>query len=407
MRIDVFTIFPEYLDGAARRVVARPGARGGPARRPVPRPARAHDRPAPQRRRRAVRRRRRDGDDARAAVRDGRGRASCRARCSCSRPSGRRFDQTMARELAAGDGFSLICGRYEGVDQRVADHLCDGEVSVGDFVLAGGEAAALVVIEAVGRLRRRGAGQRGRRWTRSRSAPGVLEYPQYTRPAEFRGWAVPEVLRSGDHARVARWRRAAGAAPDPGAPSRPARRCRRPDRRRPGAARRVPAGAPGPVTSTPRNSRRSARACARSTRSEERPRHEPHRSGRPRISFVTTSPTFAPGDTVKVHVRVVEGNRERVQVFQGAVIRRQGAGLRETFTVRKVSFGVGVERTFPVHSPIIAKIERVDPSATSAGRSSTTSVTGSGRPRRSRRSGSDAPRPGLDWTPVGADGGRG
>ena len=70
-------------------------------------------------------------------------------------------------------------------------------------------------------------------------------------------------------------------------------------------------------------------------------------------------PQFAPGDTVKVHVRVVEGNRERVQVFQGAVIRRQGSGARETFTVRKVSFGVGVERTFPVHSPILAKIEVV------------------------------------------------
>ena len=70
-------------------------------------------------------------------------------------------------------------------------------------------------------------------------------------------------------------------------------------------------------------------------------------------------PEFAPGDTLKVHVRVVEGNRERVQVFQGAVIRRQGSGLRETFTVRKVSFGVGVERTFPVHSPIVSKIEVV------------------------------------------------
>ena len=70
-------------------------------------------------------------------------------------------------------------------------------------------------------------------------------------------------------------------------------------------------------------------------------------------------PTFAPGDTLKVHVRVVEGNRERVQVFEGVVIRRSGGGARETFTVRKVSFGVGVERTFPVHSPIIAKIEFV------------------------------------------------
>jgi large subunit ribosomal protein L19 len=70
-------------------------------------------------------------------------------------------------------------------------------------------------------------------------------------------------------------------------------------------------------------------------------------------------PAFSPGDTVKVHVRVVEGNRERVQVFQGAVIRRQGSGVRETFTVRKVSFGVGVERTFPVHSPILSRIELV------------------------------------------------
>jgi len=70
-------------------------------------------------------------------------------------------------------------------------------------------------------------------------------------------------------------------------------------------------------------------------------------------------PDFAPGDTLKVHVRVVEGNRERVQIFEGAVIRRQGSGIRESFTVRKVSFGVGVERTFPVHTPIIEKIERV------------------------------------------------
>ena len=70
-------------------------------------------------------------------------------------------------------------------------------------------------------------------------------------------------------------------------------------------------------------------------------------------------PVFAPGDTLKVHVRVVEGNKERVQVFQGVVIRRQGSGVRETFTVRKVSYGVGVERTFPVHSPVVARIERV------------------------------------------------
>ena len=78
-----------------------------------------------------------------------------------------------------------------------------------------------------------------------------------------------------------------------------------------------------------------------------------------RASLRTDIPDFAPGDTLKVHVRVVEGNRERVQVFQGVVIRRQGSGLRETFTVRKVSFGVGVERTYPIHSPALDRIEIV------------------------------------------------
>jgi tRNA (guanine37-N1)-methyltransferase len=121
--------------------------------------------------------------------------------------SGRRFDQSLARELAAGDGFSLICGRYEGVDQRVADHLCDGELSVGDFVLAGGEGAALVVIEAVTRLLPGVMGNEESAIEES-FTDGRLEYPQYTRPVEFRGFEVPEVLRSGDHARVARWRAA-------------------------------------------------------------------------------------------------------------------------------------------------------------------------------------------------------
>jgi tRNA (guanine37-N1)-methyltransferase len=124
---------------------------------------------------------------------------------------GDRFDQARARDLAAGDGFSLLCGRYEGVDQRVADHCCDGELSVGDFVLAGGEAAALVVIEAVTRLvpgvMGNEASSAEESFDRSDGARTLLEYPQYTRPARFRDWEVPEVLRSGDHGRVARWRR--------------------------------------------------------------------------------------------------------------------------------------------------------------------------------------------------------
>ncbi|MGH8996836.1 MAG: tRNA (guanosine(37)-N1)-methyltransferase TrmD [Acidimicrobiales bacterium] len=122
-------------------------------------------------------------------------------------PGGRRLDQAMARELADTDGFSLLCGRYEGVDQRVVEHLVDGELSVGDVVLAGGEAAALVVLEAVLRLVPGVLGNQESPVEES-FADGLLEYPQYTRPAEFRGWGVPEVLVSGDHGAVARWRRA-------------------------------------------------------------------------------------------------------------------------------------------------------------------------------------------------------
>jgi tRNA (guanine37-N1)-methyltransferase len=126
-------------------------------------------------------------------------------------PGGRRFDQGVAAELAAlgdvrGGGFSLLCGRYEGVDERVAEHLVDGELSVGDFVLAGGELAALAVVEAVARLLPGVLGNEDSAQDDSFSA-GLLEYPQYTRPASFRAWDVPEVLRSGDHGAVAAWRR--------------------------------------------------------------------------------------------------------------------------------------------------------------------------------------------------------
>lgn len=126
-------------------------------------------------------------------------------------PGGRLFDQRRASELAAGGGFSLLCGRYEGVDQRVTDHLVDEELSIGDFVLAGGEVAALAVVEAVARLVPGVMGNASSAADESFSA-GLLEYPQYTRPASFRGWDVPEVLRSGDHGQVARWRQALALA---------------------------------------------------------------------------------------------------------------------------------------------------------------------------------------------------
>lgn len=126
-------------------------------------------------------------------------------------PSGRPFSQLVAEELAALDGFSLLCGRFEGVDERVRAHLVDDEISIGDYVLAGGEVAAAVVIEAVARLVPGVLGNMASTEDESFS-DGLLEYPHYTRPADFRGWTVPDVLRSGDHGKVARWRKAMALA---------------------------------------------------------------------------------------------------------------------------------------------------------------------------------------------------
>ena len=127
-------------------------------------------------------------------------------------PGGRRFDQAMAFELAelaeTSGGFSLLCGRYEGVDHRVRQHLCDGEVSIGDVVLSGGEVGACLIIEAVTRLRDGAMGNAASPIAESFGESGLLEEPQFTRPAEFRGWAVPDILRSGNHGKVEQWRRA-------------------------------------------------------------------------------------------------------------------------------------------------------------------------------------------------------
>lgn len=121
-------------------------------------------------------------------------------------PAGRPFDQERAHELAASGGFSLLCGRYEGVDERIRAHLVDDEVSIGDYVLFGGEVAAAVVVEAVARLRPGVVGNEHSPVDESFTS-GLLEYPHYTRPAQVRGRGVPAVLTSGDHGAVARWRR--------------------------------------------------------------------------------------------------------------------------------------------------------------------------------------------------------
>ncbi len=124
---------------------------------------------------------------------------------------GRRFTQSIAQEFAGLDDLMVLCGRYEGVDERVAEHLADEEISVGDFVLSGGELAAAVIVDTVARLLPGVLGNEHSARNESFSAEneGLLDCPQYTRPAEFRGWKVPEVLLGGNHEEIKRWRRTA------------------------------------------------------------------------------------------------------------------------------------------------------------------------------------------------------
>lgn len=121
-------------------------------------------------------------------------------------PQGTRFDQSKAKELSLMANLVLICGRYEGIDQRVADFFADEELSIGDYVLSGGEFAAMVIVDAVSRLIPGVLGE-GESVLRESFMDGMLDHPQYTRPAEYRGMKVPEVLLSGDHRQIELWRR--------------------------------------------------------------------------------------------------------------------------------------------------------------------------------------------------------
>ena len=206
MRIDVFSVFPELVDGAlATSIIGR-------ARTNNKIDLRLHD---PRDHATDVHRSVDDspfGGGAGMVMRPDIIAASIRA-AEPPRPllalsaSGRRFDQAMAHELAQSGGFSLLCGRYEGIDQRVLDAEVDGEVSIGDFVLAGGEVAAAVIIEATVRLLPGVLGNADSIAEES-FADGLLEYPHYTRPAEWEGQGVPPILTSGNHGAVDRWRRA-------------------------------------------------------------------------------------------------------------------------------------------------------------------------------------------------------
>jgi tRNA (guanine37-N1)-methyltransferase len=239
-------------------------------------------------------------------------------------PQGRTLDAGLARELAAERQVVLICGRYEGVDERVAEHLADGEISIGDYVLSGGELAAAVVVDAVARFVPGVVGKAGSVRNDSFSG-GILDYPQYTRPE-----GPLRALLGRPQAD-----RALEAEESPG---------------KDGPAQAGPCRGRRPVPGRPRSS------GGKPERKEQRMNV---------ISAVEDKqlkkdlPPFNVGDTVKVHVIIREGDKERVQIFRGDVIGKRGGGLKATFTVRKVSFGIGVERVFPLHSKMIKTIEVV------------------------------------------------
>ena len=262
----------------------------------------------------------------------------------CLSPRGRRFDQARARALASGPGVTLLCGRFEGIDQRVLDARAVEEVSLGDFVMTGGEIAAQALIDACVRLIPRVLG----------NAESTEEEVVLVRPLGVSALHAPDRLgRSADprgsplgtprtHRRLATH---PGGKADTDTSSRPLAGL-------PGEGR---ASGPG----------RRGRALGR----EHHRRDRRAREGRPVMNLIAQLeaeqiralakdiPDFAAGDTVRVGYKVTEGTRSRVQAYEGVCIaRNNGSGIAASFTVRKISFGEGVERVFPLHSPNIDSI---------------------------------------------------
>ena len=256
-------------------------------------------------------------------------------------PQGRAFDQATARAWAQRDAVLLIAGRYEGIDERVVDAVVDEEVSLGDFVMSGGEFAALAMIDATvrlvpGALGHAGSAEQDSFGAGSFGGAGGLDCPHWTRPESLRGTdgagraAVRRPRTDTSLARGAGGGQDQGAAP--GSPSGAGRRDELRRRRGPGIG-----GAPRPT-----GGERGMSKIIDELDAEQMGKQVP---------------AFGPGDSVVVQVRIKEGERERLQAFEGVVIAKRNRGLNSAFTVRKISHGEGVERVFQTYSPLVASID--------------------------------------------------
>ena len=232
----------------------------------------------------------------------------------------------------------LVSGHYEGFDERVREQLADDELSIGDYVLTNGALPVMVIIDAVTRLLPGVLGDEESAHEDSFS-DGLLEYPQYTRPAEFRGHEGPGGIALRQSRGDRPMARRAGPAAHERAPAGFALTCGRDaSPRRPLPLRTPRRGVP----TCGANRQFMNQALLDKIESEQ---------------FRKNAADFGVGDTVRVHTKVVEGDKERIQVFSGVVIGRRGHGLNEMFTVRRISYGEGVERVFPLHSPRVEKVE--------------------------------------------------
>ena len=269
-----------------------------------------------------------------ASIGEAKSKAPSAARVVCLSPQGTRLDQEGVQRLADRESLVLVTGRYEGIDERVLQLAIDEELSIGDYVLAGGELPAMVLIDAISRLLPGTLGNSESALSESH-LDGLLEYPHYTRPETVAG------LKSAVGTAERRPCGGCRLAPRPGAqanlaaPARPA--C-------PPAA--FGAGG-GPAGGGTRGPGRGNERCVETGFSKNSKAS----------SSTPISPASRAGDTLVVQVRVREGVRERLQAFEGVVIARRNRGLNSSFTLRKISHGVGVERTFQAHSPLIASIK--------------------------------------------------